>query len=222
MVWGLLRQTDSQSAPRARLHILRRFSNGGCVIAAMGSDNPKGAVAKVSLAVQAGKFSGIAAMAVVLYVCLSTSPSTSTTTTTSFVDASGGSSDTLQQVQAVAAGGAVRGRRAGDGRGALAARNTRDADMDGGKSVGVGATGGDHVTAQALPKKLGGGGGASSSSSTGGALAHGLHGAAAKKASSSSPATGLYALHAVDIDGVDTPLSFLQGKITLVVNVASE
>lgn len=192
----------------------------------MGSDNPKGAVARVSSAVQAAKFSGFAAMAVVIYVCLSTSPSTTTTATASLVDASGGSSNTLQQAQGVGAGGAAGGRRAGDGRGALAARSTRDADnAEGGTSVGVGATGGDHVTARALPKKLGRGAGASSLSSTGGALARGLYGAAAERTSSSSPsspATGLYALHAVDVDGVDTPLSFLQGKITLVVNVASE
>lgn len=204
--------TFRHSVPRARINTLRR-SIGGCVIAAMGSDNPKGAVAKVSSAVQAGKYAGIAAVVLVLYVCLSTSP----TTTSTFVDIKGGTSITPQQAQAVAAG-AVGGRRAGDG-----ARNTKDVSMEAGNSVGVEFTGGDHVTAQALPKKLGGGGGgASSLSSAGGALSFGLRSAAAKKTSSSSPATGLYALHAVDIDGVDTPLSFLQGKIALVVNVASE
>ena len=123
---------------------------------------------------------------------------------------------------AAAAGGVgVGGRRAGDGRGALAARYRTDgAGGSNGKTVrDVGVGGGDHVTAQALPKLGGGGAGASSAASTG---AFGKTSSTGGDPTVAAPATGLYALHAVDIDGADTALSFLQGKITLVVNVASE
>lgn len=162
-------------------------------LVAMGSDNPKGAVAKVSFAAKAGRFGGIGAAFLVLYVCLSTSPRTTPT-----VDA----------IDNTRVGGAAL-RRGGEGRGALAARyGGNTVGVDGGKTSGdVSAkSGGDHVTAQALPKLS-----ASSTMTT-----------TASTGASIAPAKGLYALRAVDVDGVDTSLSFLQGKITLVVNVASE
>lgn len=182
----------------------------------MGSDNPKGAVAKVSPAASAGKYAGIAAAVVVLYVCLSTSPST----TVPGVD---GGANTPRGAGGAGGDGASAsgGRRAGDGRGGLTARNA--------KAVGVGglatAAADDErarvVTAQALPIKLGGGGGGGH-----GALSAGAGVAATATGDGGKAgdplATGLYALRTVDIDGVDTSLGFLQGKVTLVVNVASE
>lgn len=174
--------------------------------AAMGSDNPKGAVAKTSVAGAAGKYAAIAATVVVLWVCLSTSPKT--TLGVGDIKASGGAGG-----EGAAAGGVSGGRKAGDGRGALAARYAKAVvgTVDAAAAVGT-----DHVTAKALPKLAGGGAALSSSTSTG-AFASAL-----SSSSSAAPATGLYALKAVDIDGVDTSLSFLQGTITLVTNVASE
>ena len=201
---------------------------------AMGSDNPKGAVAKESVAMQAGKYVGIGAMVVVLYVCLSTAPSTTGPVAVGVEkNAADGGGVVLNTQQQGGGGVGVGGRRAGDGRGALAARYRTDgAGGSNGKTVGdVAVGGGDHVTAQALPKLGGGGGGAgasSSSSAMGASKSAASTGAFGKTSSTGgdptvvAPATGLYALHAVDIDGVDTALSFLQGKITLVVNVASE
>jgi len=69
------------------------------------------------------------------------------------------------------------------------------------------------VTAKALPKLASG-----MASRVGNGL--GMRSVAAVAALPTP--TGLYALNAVDIDGVDTSLGFLQGKITLVTNVASE
>lgn len=51
---------------------------------------------------------------------------------------------------------------------------------------------------------------------------HHAHHAHAARLDSHSPATGLYALTAVDIDGRERHLSEFAGKVTLVVNVASQ
>uniref|UniRef100_A0A7S0S9X4 Uncharacterized protein n=1 Tax=Mantoniella antarctica TaxID=81844 RepID=A0A7S0S9X4_9CHLO len=163
----------------------------------MGSDNPKGSVARVSLAMRAAKCLGFAALAVVLLVCLSTAPSTTGTNLGTRRD------DAVPKPSAGGAMGAAGVRRAGDGRGAKAFDDGKDDASTASEDLGAA-----HATAKALPKL-----------SLVSAAAAALVGATK---AAPAPAAGMYALHAVDVDGIDTPLAFLTGHVTLVTNVASE
>ena len=171
----------------------------------MGSDNPKGAVAKVPAHARAGRYVAMGLAGLVMYVCLTTAPSTRVSVEDTAGTISGGVGLIVGGAEGGAIGatsGATTGasvRRAGDGRGALAAVNSR---------ARAASLGGD----RAFP--------------AGDAKTHQQHAAGGwageGKDSLVGRGTGLYALHSVDTEGVDTSLGFLAGKMTLVVNVASE
>ena len=187
----------------------------------MGSDNPKGATAPVSLRARYGRYVAVLGVATMLLFMLGTSPS---------IDPA-----------AVPVRSTASPRRAGEGRGALSSMRDvatavgefktklRDVAQDLGDVGALHETtmpratrhldkaakrldeiaqlqGGARVTATSVEEDVG----------------EAQDDAPVDVDDAKPRASGLYTLSAVDVDGVDTPLDFAAGKASLVTNVASE
>ena len=186
----------------------------------MGSDNPKGATAPVSLRARYGRYVAVLGVATMLLFMLGTSPS---------IDPA-----------AVPVRSTASPRRAGEGRGALSSMRDvatavgefktklRDVAQD------LGDVGALHETTMRARRHLDkvaksldeiqqlGGGARVTATPVEEDVGEGEDDAPVDVDDAKPRASGLYALSAVDIDGVDTLWIPAAGKATLVTNVASK